>query len=84
MDFTFTVTGIVRGSYVDRKTGNSKPFTRLYLLYDFDEAKYSSCDVIGRGCESVFISHIIDDIQLGDIVRPIYNKYGSCVDIQIL
>lgn len=81
--FEFEVVGFVRGSYTDRKTGKTKPFTRIYCTYPLDESYYSSCEVEGIGTDVLFINRIVDDIIIGDKFRPIYNKYGTCVDIQI-
>lgn len=82
--YPFTVVGFVRGTYTNRKNGSVKPFTRIYCTYSFDPASNPPCDVQGYGTDVIFINRIIDDISVGDAFRPVYNKYGTCVDIQIL
>lgn len=82
--FKFEVVGLVRGTYTNRKNGSVKPFTRIYCSYPLDDASYSSCDAEGFGTDVIFIGHIIEDISVGDEFRPVYNKYGTCIDIQIL
>lgn len=81
--FEFEVIGLVRGSYIDRKTGKTKPFTRIYCTYPLDESCYSSCEVEGIGTDVFFINRFVDGVSVLDKIRPIYNKYGTCVDIQI-
>lgn len=81
--FEFEVVGLVRGTYTNRKTGSVKPFTRIYCTYPLDDSSNSSCDVEGTGTDVLFLNRLVDDIVIGDKIRPIYNKYGTCVDIQI-
>lgn len=81
--FEFEVIGLVRGTYTNRKNGSVKPFTRIYCTYPLDEGSHSSCEVEGTGTDVLFINRIIDDIVIGDKFRPVYNKYGTCIDIQV-
>lgn len=83
MEFEFEVIGLARGSYTNRNNGSVKPFTRIYCTYPLDECSLSSCEVEGTGTDVLFINRIIDDIVIGDKIRPVYNKYGTCVDIQV-
>ena len=78
------VVGFVCGTYTNRKTGSVKPFTRIYCTYSLDSCSYSACEVAGTGTDVLYVNRIIEDIAIGDIIEPVYNKYGTCVDIKVL
>lgn len=78
--FEFTVIGLNVGTYTN-KHGDVKPYTRIYATYPLDDSKHSNCSVSGMGCDVFFVNRQLDDIYVGDTFSPVYNKFGTCVDI---
>ena len=80
--FDFTVIGLNVGTYTNKR-GEVKPYTRIYASYPLDDTRFSNCDISGCGCDVIFLNRHLDFIQVGDIFTPVYNKFGTCVDIII-
>lgn len=81
--FEFEVVGFTRGTYTDRRSGENKPYTRIYCTYPLDTSRDSSRETAGTGTDTIFIKRFLDDLQIGDKFSPVYNKYGTCIDINI-
>lgn len=67
-------------SYVS-KANRQVDGIKLFVTYDFPE----KADADGNACDSIFCkTEIAKDIEVGDIIECLYNKYGSIVGINKL
>lgn len=74
---TFTVIGKQTINYVS-KANRKVEGIKLYVTYDFPE----KAEADGTACDSIFCkTEIAEGIEVGDIIEPVYNKYGSIVGI---
>lgn len=78
---SYNVIGVENINYTSRKTNKKVMGTKLYLTYEFDER----ADADGTACEVVFVKNEIGDcIEVGDVIKLIYNKYGSIDGVEKL
>lgn len=80
------VIGKKRGCF-DSKDGSGKvEYARLYVTSDFESVDYSDApEVEGICCDEVKVPSMCwDTVQVGDIVRIIYNKRGRVEDVDLL
>lgn len=66
------------GTFKDKDTGEIVSYGRLYVTYPFDLVDGKVPD----GCEGQRVEEVkapvdaLADVQIGDTVEPVYNKYG--------
>lgn len=81
----FTVIGINRIEFKNKKTKEKQAAIILYTTYDFPE-RDSEAD--GHGCETFFCTgDLISDaenISLGDTIQPSYTKTGYLTSLAII
>ena len=73
----FVVIGKQIISYVSKANKNVEGI-KLFVTYDFPE----KANADGTACDSFFCkTEVAECVSVGDIIEPIYNKYGSIVGI---
>lgn len=79
----YVVVGKKSYSYVSKKDGKTRPCVRFYLTY-----LLTGEGCVGLGTESVFLAINSDDdavrfgsITSGDVVKLLFNKFGTCIDL---
>lgn len=78
---TYDVIGIEEVDYKSSKTGRQVHGRKLYLTFDFDAKQ----NAVGIGTEVAFAScDSVDNVDLGDKIELLYNKYGSIADVRVL
>lgn len=79
MDVIFHVVGIRISSFTLKDTGENKTYARVYVSYNEDK------DTVGLACDRWSVKpEVLANLNVGDTVIPLYNKYGRVADIQIV
>lgn len=75
----YQVVGIKNVSYTSRKTGLLVQGTELHCTYD-------DRNVVGSAVDKFYIPQRTDvsHVQLGDIVKILFNRFGSVDFVQVL
>ena len=80
----FTLIGINRIEFKNKKTKEKQEAIILYTTYDFSERDNAE----GHGCETFFCTgDLISDaenISLGDTIQPSYTKTGYLTSLAII
>ncbi len=77
----FQVVGIRKAKYTDKKTGEVKPYGRVYCQFD-EDGDTEGVAVVAWKIKPEKIDRAA--VTVGDIVNPFYNKYGDVDDISIV
>ena len=81
----FTVIGINRIEFKNKKTKENQAAIILYTTYDFLER---DSEAEGHGCETFFCTGDImlqaENVSLGDIIMPSYTKTGYLNSLYIV
>ena len=70
---------IVGLRHVNFKTEDGKSISGLTLF-----CEYTSDRIEGYGVEKVFVSDNGLQLAIGDVVSPIYNRYGKVAAVQLV
>lgn len=76
-----TIVGIEEVDYVSKRTNKQVEGRKIYYTYPFDPKK----DAVGLIAESTFCGYDISkDLNVGDTIEILYNRYGSVADIRLI
>lgn len=78
---TYEVIGIEEVNYTSKKSNRQVTGRKLHLTFDFekdDSSEGTGVEVCFTNCDSVY------NVNVGDLVELLYNKYGSIVDVRVL
>lgn len=79
------VIGLRNGSFIDKKTGETVSYGRIYVEYPFESSDGKLPDGCqGEKCEELRVPvDSLSGVKVGDEIEPVYNRYGRVQEVLV-